>query len=65
MAAGGEVEWTNADSATHTVTSDDEGAFASEQLSEGDTFRQRFTEPGRYEYTCEIHPFMNGTVIVE
>lgn len=62
--AGGCVTWTNKDSVTHTATSD-EGVFDSGNLSKGDTFEFTFAEPGTYNYHCEIHPSMTGTVVVE
>lgn len=64
ITAGSEVAWVNDDSATHTVTADDD-SFGSEQLAEGDTFTHTFAEPGEFSYTCDIHPFMHGTVTVE
>lgn len=60
---GDEVEWVNHDSSTHTVTADD-ASFDSQGLAEDDTFQHVFTEPGEYQYTCLIHPFMHGTVSV-
>lgn len=65
VALSAEVEWANEDSATHTVTADDDATFASEQLTAGDSFQHVFEEPGEYAYHCEIHPFMHGTIIVE
>ncbi len=62
--AGDCVTWTNKDSVTHTVTSD-EGVFDSGNLSKGGTFEFTFVEPGTYNYHCEIHPSMTGTVVVE
>lgn len=60
------VTWTQRDSATHTVTSRQEGLFSSGDLaSPGDTFEATFDEPGTYEYYCEYHSSMQGTVIVE
>lgn len=65
IAAGDTIEWVNLDSATHTVTADDGSAFASDELSEDDVFRHNFEEPGQYAYSCQIHPFMHGTITVE
>jgi plastocyanin len=65
--AGTEVTFTNLDRATHTVTSSEGSAaeFDSGDLGEGDEFRQRFAEPGTYDYFCEVHPTMRSTVVVE
>ena len=60
---GGTVTWTNTDGVPHTVTSND-GSFGSEQLTQGGTFSQTFTEPGTYSYYCQLHPTMRGTVVV-
>jgi plastocyanin len=62
--AGTEVVWKNHDGSMHTVTADD-GSFASPTLAEGGEFRKTFTKPGTYSYTCEMHPFMSGTIVVE
>jgi plastocyanin len=30
----------------------------------GQSFTLTFTEPGTYPYTCNLHPAMNGVVVV-
>lgn len=63
---GTEVTWTNQDSVAHTVTTYD-GAPAtvdSGLFGRGESFSFTFDEPGTYEYFCEPHPHMRGTVIV-
>jgi plastocyanin len=62
---GGSVTWTNNDSAPHTATAMDREVLQSGTLNQGDTFTQTFDTPGTYEYFCEFHPNMSGTVIVE
>ena len=57
---GGTVTWTWDADLAHDVKSDD---FKSELQKEG-TFEHTFEEPGRYEYTCSIHPQMEGVVEV-
>ncbi len=57
------VTWTNNDSSIHTVTAND-GSFDSGYLNPGATFTYTFTEPGVYEYHCQIHPWMIGYVTV-
>ena len=61
---GTTVTWVNHDEEPHTVTSAT-GAFASAGLVNEDTFAQKFTKPGTYEYFCKVHPFMKGTVVVK
>ncbi len=65
ISAGQTVVWTNSDSTTHTVTSDDGTTFDSGNLNNGDTFSYTFNTPGTYSYHCSIHPFMTGTVTVQ
>ncbi|GAA4622867.1 cupredoxin family copper-binding protein [Actinoallomurus vinaceus] len=60
---GTTVTWTNKDEEPHTVTADG-GSFRSAPLTAGKTFRYTFTKPGSYPYSCTIHPFMRGTVVV-
>jgi amicyanin len=61
---GATVTWVNHDEEPHTVTSAT-GAFGSAGLVNEDTFAQKFTKPGTYEYFCKVHPFMKGTVVVK
>lgn len=64
VAAGGQVSVSNRDSAPHTVTADD-GAFDAGEVSGGST--GSFTapgQPGTYQFHCEIHPDMSGTLTV-
>jgi len=61
--AGDKVDWSNQGSANHTVTADG-GAFDSGVISPGGGFSEEFDTPGTYQYHCEIHPNMHGTVVV-
>jgi plastocyanin len=61
---GSIVSWTNEDSTTHTVTSNEEGLFDADQISPGDTFEFLFDMPGEVGYHCSIHPWMTGRVMV-
>ena len=68
---GGEVTWSNDDTAAHTVTSGliDEGGpdghFDSSLFMAGTTFSVKFDgvdgpgEPGEYPYFCMVHPWMD------
>lgn len=51
------------ESGTHTVTARD-GSFASGSLSTGATFTASFATAGTYEYFCEFHQSMTGTITV-
>ena len=64
------IEWVNYDPEAHTVTSKtlDGGPsdeFDSGLFSYGKKFSHTFDKPGKFDYFCTIHPWMNGIVIVE
>jgi plastocyanin len=61
---GGSVTWTNRDTAPHTATAQDRGVLQSGTLKEGESYTATFDTPGTYEYFCEFHPDMEGTVVV-
>lgn len=66
LAAGVEVQWTNADLAPHTVTYDGrEGPVDSGSMVQGQTWSTRFDQPGTYRYYCRFHPGMTGTIVVD
>src|SRR5574341_1115455 len=67
---GGEVTWTNDDTAAHTVTSGNptdgpDGAFDSSLFGPGKTFSHKFEEAGTFNYFCMVHPWMLGVVEVQ
>ena len=69
---GGEVTWSNDDTAAHTVTSGTagdgpDGFFDSGMFVAGNTFSIKFDDfdAGDYPYFCIVHPWMKGTVIVQ
>jgi plastocyanin len=65
IASGDTVTWTNYDDSRHTVTEDDD-AFDSDDLDQGDTFSWTFDVAGSYGYFCDRHDeTMSGTVNVE
>ena len=67
------VTWTNDDTAgpgiPHTVTALNTTAgapvFDSGNLPAGQSFTYNFTQPGTYEYKCNYHAWMTGTVVVK
>jgi plastocyanin len=65
--AGTSVEFVNLDGFDHTVTSDDGSAleFDSGALGQDESFTQAFDEAGSFDYFCQIHPTMRGTITVE
>ena len=61
--SGVEVTWRNDDPTAHTVTARD-GSFDSGTLEPGSEFATTFEGTGTFEYFCQIHPTMQGTVRV-
>jgi plastocyanin len=65
VTAGTTVTIYNADEADfHTITADN-GAFDSERVDLGGSFSVTLTQPGRYDFHCNRHPRMRGTIIVD
>jgi amicyanin len=62
--AGTTVIWRNEDDIPHTVASSTR-AFKSKALDTDENFSFTFTEPGRYDYFCSLHPHMRGQIVVE
>ena len=66
---GHTVEWTNADSVVHTVTSavDFGETFDSSLINAGEVYRLDTTdmEVGEYEYLCIVHPWMIASLVIE
>jgi plastocyanin len=63
---GATVVWRNSsiDETPHVVVASD-GSFVSGLLAPGETFSHTFAAPGRYEYSCTLHPQqMRGTIEV-
>ena len=65
---GATVVWTNQDGTTHTVTSGTPDSptdrFDSGAFRQGEQFSFTFTEAGEFEYFCQRHNNMRGTVVV-
>ena len=68
VSVGESLIWTNADGVGHTVTAGSRGrssgGFDSGYVAPGGSFELTFDEPGRFAYTCTLHSFMAGTVVV-
>ena len=67
--AGDSVEWTNSDTAAHTVTGGlpadgPSGVFDSSLVLGGTQYSFTFEEAGSYDYFCMVHPWMVGSVQV-
>ncbi|HET6517008.1 MAG TPA: PEFG-CTERM sorting domain-containing protein [Nitrosopumilaceae archaeon] len=77
VSVGGEVTWSNDDTAPHTVTAGNlkenpdtvgtslPNGFDSGMIMSEETFEHTFDTEGTFDYFCMVHPWMVGTVIVE
>ena len=59
---GEAITWINQDSMDHTVTGE---SFDSGILDKDAEYRFTFSEAGTFDYTCTLHPYMTGRVIVK
>jgi plastocyanin len=68
ISAGDTLAWSNADGVSHTVTAGSggrsDGGFDSGLVGPGASFQLTFDEPGSFAYTCTLHSFMSGVVVV-
>jgi amicyanin len=60
---GSTVRWVNQDSVPHRIVFVD-GADST-VLAPSQSWSRKFDQAGTYDYSCTIHPTMQGTVIVE
>jgi len=70
ITAGGTVTWENVDNAAHTASSGTaaggpDGVFDSSLIMAGGSYSKTLDDEGTYPYFCMVHPWMQGTVIVE
>ena len=64
-----QVQWKNADTVEHTVTSGTpqtgpDGVFDSGHIDPGKFYMKKFTEIGKFPYYCSLHPWRTGLVNV-
>ena len=62
--AGTSVTFVNDDTAAHTASANESGAFDTGGIDRGAKKSVTFDKPGTYAYICEFHPIMKGTVTV-
>jgi len=70
ITAGGTVTWENTDTAAHTASSGTaaggpDGVFDSSLIMACGSYSVTLDDEGAYPYFCMVHPWMQGTVIVE
>jgi plastocyanin len=63
-AVGETITWTNADSAAHTATLDDDSC-STDNIAQGASAGLVFDAAGTYPYHCKIHPNMHGTITIQ
>jgi len=63
---GSTVRWVNADDHPHRIEfMDKEFSTSTYLLGSSQSASQRFLRAGTYDYSCTIHPYMQGTITVE
>jgi plastocyanin len=71
VSPGATVIWDNQDNALHTATSgqspNPDGKFDTSFVAAGQSSKPVTmpTQPGEYPYFCTLHPFLQGTVVVQ
>ncbi len=62
---GSTVIWVNKDGDVHTIKSTGgPETFDSPPLDTGNQFGFTFHRAGTYHYTCSVHPYMHGVIVV-
>jgi plastocyanin len=65
VTVGMSVTWTNLDPVGHTATSTTtDEPFESGTLLTGESSSYTFRKAGKFDYICEVHPNMQGTIVV-
>jgi plastocyanin len=62
IAAGATIRWRNADPVDHNSTGP---GWASGNMVPGATFERVFGQPGTFNYSCTLHPGMDGVIRVQ
>ena len=70
ISTGGTVTFSNTDTAPHTATSGSatdgpDGVFDTSLIMANASYDVTLSDSGTYTYFCMVHPWMEGTVIVE
>ena len=64
IAVGGSVTWINDDVASHNVKFLEPSTFNSGIIKPAATWTQTFTSAATYDYYCDFHNSMKGSVVV-
>jgi len=62
---GDRVKWINLDTRPHSITSDSGNELGSSALITDESYTHKFQFDGNFNYHCNIHPEMEGRIIVE
>jgi plastocyanin len=63
VTVGQPVMWTNSGTSPHDATATD-GSWGTPLLQTGQSALVTFSTPGTFAYTCVVHPWMQGTIVV-
>jgi plastocyanin len=61
---GASVRWENLDPSEHELVSLSGDVIRSPVLGQAASYTAQFEAPGEYQYYCNIHNYMKGTVVV-
>ena len=62
---GEAVTWNNKDKVAHTVIADSGNGPTSDKIEPGASYSYTFKDSGSYQYHCDIHSAMHGTIVVQ
>ena len=62
---GDTVVWTNNDSVPHQIKSDTLSSLSGPVINNGQSYSYTFNNIGTFNYHCNIHPSMLGSIIVK
>jgi plastocyanin len=63
--AGTEVVWINKDTDIHSIVSTGGLFQSSDTFANGESYSIVLPDPGTYDYSCGVHPFMMGSITVQ
>jgi plastocyanin len=66
VAAGCEIVWHNSANQAHTSTGNGDQSWKTGNIQPGErSDAVPFPDAGEFTYICSLHPFMEGTVVIE
>jgi len=70
VSAGSTVTWVNNEDpngadVVHDILADDFRSWGSAYVNPGESYSYTFSTPGTFNYVCDLHPEMTGTVVVQ